>query len=55
VVCLTKNQPNLDEDEIMIACDHPREAAAIVAKYRRCSFAEALALVEAWRRPPHWR
>ena len=41
-------QPNLDEDEIMTACDYPGEAAEAIASYRRCSFAEALVLVEAW-------
>lgn len=41
-------QPNLDEDEILTACDYPGEAAEIIAKYRGCSFAEALVLVNAW-------
>lgn len=44
----TVPQPNLDEDEIMTACDYPGEAAEMIAAYRKCSFAEALVLVEAW-------
>lgn len=45
-------QPNIDEDEIMTACDYPGEAAEIIAKYRGCSFAEALILVDAWIKSP---
>ena len=41
-------QSNLDEDEIMNAADYPGEAAEMIAAYRKCSFAEALVLVEAW-------
>lgn len=41
-------QSNLDEDEIMTACDYPGEAAEAIASYRKCSFAEALVPVESW-------